>query len=274
MGRTLTIVLLALAIVAASARAQTSLPAVLDGVGFDQRLDEQVPLELTFRDEANQPVSLGTYFDGRPVILVLAYYRCPMLCDQVLNGLTQAMLDMPFDAGKEYRVLTVSFDPREKPELAAAKRRNYLERYGRPGGEEGWHFLTGNEPEIARLAEAVGFRYKYDPVHDQFNHASGIVVLTPAGKVSRYFYDVRFSPRDLRLGLVEASQGQIGSPIDQVLLYCFHYDPTLGKYGPTILNLVRLGGVLTMIAVGLLFFVLWRRERMATNPAVPTMPAR
>jgi protein SCO1/2 len=184
-----------------------------------------------------------------------------MLCTEVLNGLVRAMLDLPFDAGKEFNVLTVSFDPRERSPLAAAKKRTYLERYGRPGAEEGWHFLTGEEAAIRRLTEAVGFRYTYDPRNDQFAHASGILVLTPAGRVSRYFYDVRYGPRDLRLGLVEASAGKIGSPVDKVLLYCFHYDPVEGKYGAVVMNFVRVGGVLTVAAIAALVTVLWRQER-------------
>jgi protein SCO1/2 len=248
--------------------AQPSLPAPIRQVGFDQKLDEQIPLNLTFRDEAGRTVAVSEYFDGKPVILVLAYYRCPMLCSQVLNGLVQAMLDLPFDAGKDFNIVTVSFDPREQPELAAAKRRTYLERYGKATAEEGWHFLTGEEKNIRKLADTVGFRYQYDAKHDQFSHASGIILLTPCGKVSRYFFDVRFVPRDLRLGLVEASQNRIGSPIDQVLLYCFHYDPAEGKYGPTILNFVRAGGVLTMFAIGGFMYYLCRGKRPA--PQQPT----
>ena len=245
-----------------TARAQPRLPPVLREVGFDQRLNEQVPLELEFRDEAGRAVRLADYFDGKPVVLVLAYYRCPMLCTQVLNGLVKAMLDMRLSAGRDFNVLTVSFDPRERPELAAAKKHTYLERYGRPGAEQGWHFLTGDEAPIRRLTEAVGFRYTYDPRHDVFAHASGIMVLTPGGKISRYFYDVKYSPRDLRLGLVEASEGRIGSPVDKVLLYCFHYDPREGKYGVVIMNFVRAGGVLTVLALAAFAGILWRRERL------------
>jgi protein SCO1/2 len=261
MPRTWTAALALLAFGVGSVRAESGLPRVLRDVGFDQHLNEQVPLDLQFTDENDRAVRLGDYFQGKPVILVLAYYKCPMLCTQVLNGLVQALLGIPFDAGKEFQVVVVSFDPREKPPLAAAKKHTYLERYGRPGAEAGWHFLTGEEGAIRRLTEAVGFRYTYDPKSDQFAHASGILVLTPGGKVSRYFYDVSYSPRDVRLGLVEASENRIGSPVDQVLLYCFHYDPAEGKYGPVIMNLVRLGGVLTMVGIGVLVTVLWRQER-------------
>jgi protein SCO1/2 len=237
------------------------LPPVLRDVGFDQRLNGQVPLDLEFRDEDGRTVRLADYFDGKPVVLVLAYYRCPMLCTQVLNGLVQSMLDMPLSAGRDFNVLTVSFDPREQPELAAAKKHTYLPRYGRPGAEHGWHFLTGDEGPIKALTEAVGFRYTYDPRHDVFAHASGILVLTPAGRISRYFLDVKYSPRDLRLGLVEASQGRVGSLWDKALLYCFHYDPREGKYGPAVMNFVRAGGVLTLLALAVFAGVLWRRER-------------
>jgi protein SCO1/2 len=247
-------------------RAQSGLPPVLRQVGFDQRLDAQVPLDLVFNDEAGQPVKVESYFGSKPVILVLAYYRCPMLCTQVLNGLVRALLDITFDVGKEFNVVTVSFDPRETSAMAAAKKKTYVERYGRPGAEAGWHFLTGSEESIHRLTEAVGFRYTYDAKNDQFAHASGIMVLTPSGKISRYFYDITYSPRDIRLGLVEASANRIGSPVDQILLYCFHYDPTEGKYGPIIMNLVRLGGILTLAGIGTLVFVLRRLERRRQSP--------
>jgi protein SCO1/2 len=242
--------------------AQTVLPKILRNVGFDQRLNEQVPLDVPFVDDEGQPATLGKYFgDNKPVILVLAYYRCPMLCTQVLNGLVQGMRDMPFTVGKEFRVVTVSFDSHETTEMAAAKRRTYLHSYGKPEAAEGWHFLTGSEQSISRLTRAVGFRFAYDPLSDQFAHAAGIVLLTPTGKISRYFYDIHYSGRDLRLGLVEASRNKIGSPIDQILLFCFHYDPTAGKYGAAIMNLIRAGGVLTVIALGVMFGLLMRGEK-------------
>jgi protein SCO1/2 len=246
---------------AAPAQAQSSLPPALQGVGIDQRLNEQVPLDLDFKDEAGQTVKLGDYFGTRPVILVLAYFKCPMLCTQVLNGLVRGLMDVPFDVGKEFNVVTVSFDPRETPDLAAAKKKTYLGRYGRPGAGEGWHFLTGAQDAIHRLTGAVGFRYRYDAKNDQFAHASGIMMLTPQGKISRYFYDISYSPRDLRLGLVEASANRIGSPVDQALLFCFHYDPEDGKYGPAVMNFVRLGGVLTVLGLGTFIAVMLRQER-------------
>ncbi len=254
------IVLLPAAFVSeASPGAQGPLPPVLRRVGFDQRLNEQVPLDLEFRDEAGKAVKLGDYFGKRPVILVLAYYRCPMLCTLVLNGLAQGLRAMPFTLGKEYNVVTVSFDPRETPALAAAKKKTYLASYGRPGAAEGWHFLTGKAPAIEKLTAAVGFRYVYDAKQDQYLHTSGIMILTPRGKISRYFYGIQFPQRDLRQGLVEASAEKIGSPTDQVLLYCFHYDPAAGKYTANILSFVRAGGVLTVVAVvGMVWFLLRR----------------
>jgi protein SCO1 len=254
-------VCLALLLGVASVRGQSPLPPSLRSVRFDQRLNEQVPLDLVFKDETGKSVKLADYFGKKPVILVLAYYRCPMLCTEVLNGLVRALLNVPFDVGKEFDVLTVSFDHRETPAMAAAKKKTYLERYGRPGAEKGWHFLTGEEDSIKRLTQAVGFQYSYDAKNDQFAHASGIMILTPEGMISRYFYDISYPSRDVRLGLVEASENKIGSPVDQVLLFCFHYDPMEGKYGPVIMNFVRLGGVLTVISLGILMTVLWRQER-------------
>jgi protein SCO1 len=235
-------------------------PPPTDQIRFDQRLNEQVPLDLQFTDETDKTVRLGDYFGNKPVILVLAYYRCPMLCTLVLNGLSQAMRDLPFTIGKEFNVVTVSFDPRETPDLAAAKKKTYVASFGRPEAE-GWHFLTGKPAAIDTLTKAVGFRYVYDAKQDQYLHTSGIMVVTPGGKISKYFYGISFPARDLRLGLVEASADKIGSPTDQILLYCFHYDPATGKYSANILTLVRIGGALTVIAlIGLVWFLM-RREK-------------
>lgn len=249
-----------------AAPARAELPQALQGIGFDQKLNAQIPLDLTFTDDTGRQVNLNDYFGRRPVILVLAYYQCPRLCTLVLNGLVQGMLEMPFTPGEDFEVVTVSFDPRETWDLAASKKESYLRRYGRPGGKEGWHFLTGQEPQIRQLAESVGFRYRYDPVQKQYIHASGIMILTPQGRVSRYFYDVRYSGRDLRLGLVEASQNKIGSAVEQVLLFCFHYDPALGKYSASVMNLVRVGGVLTMLSIAAYVYFLTRRPRSVPGP--------
>ncbi len=265
--KTVRLVLVVFTLCASEAQAEVTLPPLLQDVGFDQMLDQQVPLDLTFQDESGKSVQLSAYFHGQPVILVLAYYRCPMLCNLVLNGLTQAMRDLPFDVGEEFEVVTVSFDPRETPQLAAAKKETYVSRYGRPSAESGWHFLTGRQEAIDPLCRAVGFRYQYDAKRDEFAHASGIVVLTPGGNVSRYFYDVKYSPRDVRLGLVEASHNRIGSPVDQVLLFCFHYDPAEGKYGAAVMRLVRVGGLVTLILV--LAGLWWLfRSRPQSRPAL------
>ncbi len=240
-------------------------PAVFQKMGFDQRLNQQVPLDLPFVDETGKAVMLRDYFGEKPVILVLAYFHCPMLCTMVLNGLSEALREIPFTIGKEFNVLTVSFNPRETWQLAAAKKRTYIAHYGRPGAAEGWHFLTGKQESIDKLTQAVGFHYVYDAQKDQYYHPAGIMVLTPAGKVSRYFYDVRFVPRDLKLGLMDASADKIGSPTDQVLLYCCQYDPKTGKYSANVMMLVRAGGVLTIVGltvmVGFLMYYQRRRQR-------------
>ncbi len=234
---------------------------ILQRVGIDQKLNAQVPLDLVFRDESGRAVTLREYFGERPVLLSLVYYECPMLCTLILNGLLRSLRALSFTAGKEFVVLTVSFDPREGPQLAAAKKRAYVRSYGRPEAERGWHFLTGDEDAIRRLTEAVGFRYAFDAETGQFAHASGIMVLTPQGRVARYFYGIEYAPRDLRLGLVEAAQGKIGSPVDQLLLYCYHYDPKTGRYSMLIMNVLRLAGAATVLAVGGFMLVMFRRER-------------
>jgi protein SCO1/2 len=229
---------------------------------FTPRLGDQVPLDLTFRDEAGKKVQLGDLLSGKPSILVLAYYRCPMLCTLVLNDLVKGLRGVPFNAGENFQVVVVSFDPREKPPLAAAKKRAYAADYGRPGAEEGWHFLTGDQPQIDQLMEAVGFRAVWDPKGRQFAHARGLLVLTPSGKVARYFLGGIFPPRDLRLALVEASEGRISAPMDRILLMCFNYDPSTGRYSATVFGAVRIGGVLTVLALLTLWLVSWRRSKM------------
>jgi protein SCO1/2 len=237
-----------------------NLPAPLRQVGIDQRLNNQVPLDLVFTDENGQEVRLGQYFGRKPVVLSLVYYDCPMLCTQVLNGLTGSLKALKFDVGREFEVVTVSFDPREKADLAKQKKDAYMARYGREGAGAGWHFLTGSEASIVALTEAVGFHFAWDEETKQFAHASGIMILTPEGKVSRYFYGIEYAPRDMQLGLVEASNNKIGSPVDQILLYCFHYDPQTGKYGFAIMNSIRVLGFATFFGLALLIFFLKRRE--------------
>lgn len=241
------------------------LPEKLKEVGLDQRLDTQVPLDLAFFDEAGRKVSLRDYFGEKPVLLTLVYYRCPMLCNLVLNGTVTALRSLSFDAGQEFQVVTVSIDPRETPELAAAKKQGYLQRYGRPEAATGWHFLTGQELEIRQLADAVGFRYSYDAETGQYAHAAGIMLLTPEGRLSRYFYGVEYDPRDLRFGIIEASHNRIGTVVDQLLLFCYHYDPLTGKYGVLVMRVLRIAGVATVLALGALVIVLLRRERTAAR---------
>lgn len=248
---------------AAPAQAQGGGPEdqLLAQVGVDQRLDAQVPLDLVFRDEAGKSVPLSDYMGAKPVILTLNYFECPNLCTLVLTRLTDSMRNLSFEVGKQFNVVTVSIDPREKPDLAAAKKAVYLDRYGKPEAASGWHFLTGNAPSIERLTQAVGFRYAYDDRQDQFAHPAAIVLLTPQGKISRYFYDLAYAPRDLRLGLVEASANQIGSPVDQFLLRCYHYDPVSGQYTPAIMELVRVAFIATVLAIGGAVLMMTRRAR-------------
>jgi protein SCO1/2 len=263
-------VVVALALVALNAaalRAEDGRPAPLREVAFEQRLGEPVPLDLTFRDEVGRAVRLGDYFGKRPVVLSLVYYECPMLCTVSLNGLVSALQVLSFDPGREFELVTVSFNPKETPELAAAKKKVYLGRYKRPAAEGAWHFLTGDADEIARLTKAVGFRYAWDEQTKQFAHPAGITVLTPDGRLARYLYGIEYAPRDLRLALVEAAAGKIGTPVDQLLLYCYRYDPMTGKYSAMIVNLVRLGAILTLLALGVFVGLMrWRERVQAAAP--------
>ena len=238
-------------------------PDLLKQVGIDQKLNQSVPLNLTFRDEHGQTVQLGQYFGQKPVILTLVYYNCPMLCTQILNGVESGLKELPLDIGKQFNVVTVSIDPSEGHVLAEVKQEMYTGMYGRPGAAQGWHFLTGDEPQIKQLADAVGFRYAYDPETKQFAHASAIMILTPEGKISRYLYGIQFPSRDLRLGLDEASEGKIGSPVDAILLFCYHYDPHTGKYGLLISHVIQAGGAITLLVLGALVLVLFRGEHYA-----------
>jgi len=242
-------------------------PGILSRVGVDQRIGERVPLDLVFTDETGRQVRLGDYFGRRPVILALVYYECPMLCTQVLNGLVTALGVMNFDVSREFDVVAVSFNPKEGPGLAAQKKATYLERYKRPQTAPGWHFLTGTQESIDRLAKAVGFRYEYDARIGQYAHGASIQVLTPRGTLSKYFYGIEFSARDIRFGLIEASQERIGTRIDDVLLLCYHYDPATGTYGAAVLEMVRVGGILTVLAIAAFLTVSLRRERAAAGPS-------
>jgi protein SCO1/2 len=262
--------LLAVALLSASAWGQmnngvmsppaNTRPPRLENVGIEQHLDAQVPPDLTFRDDAGQMVKLGDYFGRKPLILNLVYYNCTMLCGEALAGLASAMRLVKFDVGNEFDVVTVSFDPRETPEMAAAKKKDYVGRYGRANAAAGWHFLTGQPESINALTKVVGFQYQYDPKSNQYAHATAIMVLTPQGRISRYFYGVDFPPKDLRMGLVEASQGKIGNAVDAVLLYCYHYNPETGKYGAMVANILRLAAAATILLLGGLLFILWRLD--------------
>ncbi|HTQ84755.1 MAG TPA: SCO family protein [Candidatus Solibacter sp.] len=238
----------------------TGSPDVMKKIGIDQKLDAQVPLDLSFRNEQGKFVPLRQFFGKRPVVLTLVYYQCPMLCTFVLNGVLNSAKNMSLEIGKDFDVVTVSIDPTETAALAEAKHTMYAGLYERKGAIAGWHFLTGEDATIRQLANSVGFRYVYDKASSQYAHASGIMVLTPGGRVSRYFYGITYMPRDVRLALVEASDGKIGTPVDQILLTCFRYDPTTGKYGLIISRVVRAAGIVTVLAIGGLVLVLRRRE--------------
>jgi protein SCO1/2 len=235
-------------------------PPGLKNVGIQQNLNQEIPADLAFTDDLGRSVHLGDYFGKRPLILNLVYYNCPMLCGEVLSGLEHSLSMMQFDVGKEFDVITVSFDPTETPEMAAKKKSEFLRRYKRAGAEQGWHFLVGKPDAIDALTKAAGFQYQYDAKTKQFAHATAILVLTPEGRIAQYYYGVEYPPKDLRLGLVEAGKGKIGNLVDQLLLYCYHYDPEQGKYSATILRVLRLAGVATMLCIGTLIFVMIRRS--------------
>ena len=233
-------------------------PPGLKHVGIEQHLNQQIPSGLRFRDESGQPVELADYFGRKPLILNLVYYQCPMLCGEVLSGLVSALRILKFDVGQEFDVLTVSFDPRDTPEIAAAKKAELLKRYGRPGAAAGWHFLTGTESSIDALTQSAGFEYEYDPKIQQFAHATAILVLTPQGRIAQYYYGIEFAPRDLRLGLVQASESKIGTIRDQVLLYCYHYDPDQGTYGAIISRILKLAAAATILLLGTFLIAMFR----------------
>jgi protein SCO1/2 len=241
-------------------------PDIFRDVALEQKLGDSIPLDLTFRDEHGQPVVLRSFFGSKPVILTLVYYSCPMLCTQVLNAVTRSAKLISLNIGEDYEIVTVSIDPTDRPVLAEAKHALYSGMYERPGAVKGWHFLTGDEKQIKELAAAVGFRYAYDRASRQFAHPSGIMVLTPDGKLARYFYGINYASRDLRLGLVEASEGKIGTPVDQILLYCYHYDPSTGKYGLLISRVIQIAGGLTVLTLGGFVLLLFRFERRKLPP--------
>jgi protein SCO1/2 len=256
----------------ASGNPSTGLPQALQDVRIEQKLDQQLPLDLTFRDESGREVKLGDYFGHKPVVLAFVYYDCPMLCTQVLNGMVTSFRVLPFQMGKEFEVVTISFDPRETPELAQKKKKvyvDYLPEKMRAGAQNGWHFLTGDQANIEKITDAAGFRYRWDEKTQQFAHASAVMVTTPHGKLSRYYYGIEYPARDLRLGLIESSANKIGSPVDQLLLYCYHYDPATGKYGAVVMNIMRIAGVITLLGIAAMLLLL-----KARNPAGATPKAR
>lgn len=244
--------------------ASNGLPAQLQSVGIDQKLGSQLPLDAEFKDENGEIVKLGSFFNQKkPVVLALVYYECPMLCNEVLNGLTGSLKGISFDAGKDFDVIAISFDAREndKPELAKNKKENYLNRYERAGAENGWHFLTGAQSEIDKVTQAAGFKYQFDEKTNQFAHAGGVMVVTPDGKMSRYLYGIDYAPKDLKFALMESSEGKIGNAADQLFLYCFHYDPASGKYGLAILRAMRIAAVATVLGIVGMMLVFWRTNK-------------
>ena len=242
-------------------------PPILREVSIAQRLNEPIPPDIIFRDEDGKAVHLGVYFEKKPIVLSLVYFDCPALCTEVLNGELRTMKAISLDLGKDFDAITVSFEPKDTPALAKAKRDVYAGQYGRPGAARNWHFLTGEQASIDALTQAAGFHYAYDSASRQYAHAAAILVLTPHGRIARYFYGVQYPGRDVRLGLVEASEGKIGTPTDHALLYCYQYDPATGKYGLIVMNVVRAAGVLTVQVLGIFMFVMFRRER--NHPSGP-----
>jgi protein SCO1/2 len=241
----------------------SQMPAVLSEVRFDQRLNEQLPLATRFKDEEGREVTLGDYFGRKPVVLAFVYYECPMLCTQVLNGLTTSLTVLDETVGRDFDVVAISFDARETPALASGKKRAHLDRYKRPESAAGWHFLTGDEASIKAVTSAAGFNYVWDAKTQQFAHPSGIIVATPDGKLSRYFFGIEYAPRDVKFALIESSAGRIGNAIDQLLLYCYHYDPATGSYGFVAMGAVRVGGALTVLALVGFVVISIRRDMRA-----------
>lgn len=247
----------------AGERQSTEQPGILREIGIDQKLDNQVPMDVEFTDEHGNKVTLADYGGERPIVLSLVYYGCPSLCGQVLQGLTRSLKmlkDVPMLPGQHFEVVTLSFDPSEGPELAMEKKKTFVKEFNQPGAEDHWHWLTGSEENIKKVADAVGFRYAWDEKQEEYAHASAIFLLTPDGKVSRYFFGIEYSPKDMRLGLAEASSGKIGGPVEKVLLWCFHYDPTLGKYSMMVMRLVQVGGILTLLGLGTFMFLMLRKD--------------
>ncbi len=245
----------------------SAVPAALRSIGFDQNIDKPIPLDVSFRDETGREVRIGEYFGKRPVVLLFAYYDCPMLCTQVINGLATALNVLSLEPGKDFEIVTLSFNPRDTPETARAKKAIYIERYKHAGAAAAWHFLTGNQPSIDRLTKAAGFRYAWDEETKQYAHPTGVIVATPDGRLARYLFGIEYGPRDLRYALVEASAGKVGNAVDALLLYCYHYDPLTGRYGLVIMRTIRVAAAGTVFALGGFIFVMVRREKKSTGRA-------
>ena len=251
--------------------APNGMPDALQKVGIDQKLGDQLPLDAAVKDESGKVDALGNYFkSGRPVIVAFVYYECPMLCNEVLNGLTGSLKGIGLNAGKDFDVIAVSFDAREneKPELAKNKKASYMERYGRPGTENGWHFLTATQDSIDKMTAAAGFKYEWDEKSQQFAHVGGIMITTPDGRLSRYFYGIDYAPNDIKFGLMDSAAEKIGNPAERLLLYCYHYDPASGKYGLAVLRVMRIASVATIAGIGLMLFVFWRRNKSRQEKVV------
>lgn len=251
-----------------SSGTSNGLPDTLKKIGIEQKLGGQMPLESEFKDENGKTVKLGDFFNkGRPVVIAFVYYECPMLCNEVLNGLTGTLKGISLDAGKDFDVVAISFDAREneKPDLARNKKESYVNRYGRPGSEKGWHFLTGSEASIRTATQAAGFGFEWDEKSNQFAHAGAIMIATPDGRLARYFYGIDYAPKDVKFGIMDSAESKVGNAAEQLLLYCYHYDPATGKYGLAILRVMRIGAVLTLLGMGVMGLVFWRRNRKVSS---------
>jgi protein SCO1 len=235
-------------------------PPNLNGIGIEQRLNAQIPLDMTFRDESGASVQLRSFFGSKPVVLAPVYYRCPMLCSQILSGVVAGLRPLSMKPGRDFNVVAISFDPADTPAEAMLKRTQYSHSYSSRAGVNGWHFLVGSQAAITPVMQAIGFHYRWDPVHKMFIHASGVMIATPEGRVARYLYGVEYEPKDLKLSLVEASHNRIGSAVDQILLFCYHYDPKTGKYGAVVLGSLKIGAIFILIAMSVGLFFLWRRD--------------
>ncbi len=261
-----------LAPAAPSAPDAPTLQGKFKGIGIEQKRNAQIPLDTVFSDESGASVPLRAFFGKKPVLLALVYYRCPMLCSQILSGVVAGLRPLSLKPGRDFEIVAISFDPGDTPAEAALKRDHYSRSYSSKAGTNGWHFLTGTQSSIQAVTQAVGFHYRWDPVNKIFIHASGIMLLTPEGRISRYLYGVYYEPKDLELGMVESSHNRIGSPVDEILLLCYHYDPKTGKYGAVVLNILRLGAILTLLVLGSVLFVFWRLELRKHRNALKEAP--